>query len=55
VATILKPRGEDMKTAQELMRHNSSITRNLYARAVAETKRSAQSKARFHRKILTKD
>jgi integrase len=44
-ATILKSHGEDVKTVQELMRHaNSSITLNLYAQAVTETKRSAQSK-----------
>lgn len=44
-ATILKSHGEDVKTVQELMRHaNSSITLNLYAQAVTETKREAQSK-----------
>ena len=44
-ATILKSHGEDVKTVQELMRHaNSSVTLNLYAQAVTETKREAQSK-----------
>ncbi len=44
-ATILKSHGEDVKTVQELLRHaNSSVTLNLYAQAVTETKRSAQSK-----------
>ncbi|HEY0308057.1 MAG TPA: site-specific integrase [Acidobacteriaceae bacterium] len=44
-ATILKSHGEDVKTVQELLRHaSSSITLNLYAQAVTETKRSAQSK-----------
>ena len=44
-ATILKSHGEDVKTVQELLRHaNSSITLNLYAQAVTDTKRNAQSK-----------
>jgi integrase len=44
-ATILKSHGEDVKTVQELMRHaNSSVTLNLYAQAVTEIKRNAQSK-----------
>jgi hypothetical protein len=44
-ATILKSHGEDVKTVQELMRHaNSSVTLNLYAQAVTDIKRSAQSK-----------
>ncbi len=44
-ATILKSHGEDVKTVQELLRHaNSSITMNLYAQAVTDIKRSAQSK-----------
>jgi len=44
-ATILKSHGEDVKTVQELLRHaNSSITLNLYAQAITDTKRSAQSK-----------
>ncbi len=34
-----------MKTVQELLRHaNSSVTMNLYAQAVTDIKRSAQSK-----------
>ncbi len=44
-ATILKSHGEDVKTVQELLRHaNSSITLNLYAQAITDTKRSAQSR-----------
>lgn len=44
-ATILKSHGEDVKTVQELLRHaNSSITLNLYAQAVTDIKRTAQSK-----------
>jgi integrase len=44
-ATILKSRGEDLKTVQELLRHaNSGVTMNLYAHAVTDIKRSAQSK-----------
>jgi len=44
-ATILKSHGEDVKTVQELLRHaNSSVTLNLYAQAVTDIKRSAQSK-----------
>ena len=44
-ATILKSHGEDVKTVQELLRHaNSSVTMNLYAQAVTDIKRSAQSK-----------
>lgn len=44
-ATILKSHGEDVKTVQELMRHaNSSVTLNLYAQAVTDIKRNAQSK-----------
>ena len=36
---------EDVKTVQELMRHaNSSVTLNLYAQAVTDPKRNAQSK-----------
>ena len=43
--TILKSHGEDLKTVQEQLRHaNSSITLNLYAQAVIDIKRSAQSK-----------
>jgi integrase len=44
-ATILKSHGEDVKTVQELLRHaNSSVTMNLYAQAVTDIKRNAQSK-----------
>ncbi len=44
-ATLLKANGEDVKTVQELLRHaNSLITMNLYAQAVAEVKRQAQSR-----------
>jgi integrase len=44
-ATILKSHGEDVKTVQELLRHaNKSITLNLYAQAVTDIKRSAQSR-----------
>jgi len=44
-ATILKSHGEDVKTVQELLRHaNSSVTLNLYAQAVTDIKRNAQSK-----------
>jgi hypothetical protein len=41
----LKSHGEDVKTVQELLRHgNSGVTMNLYAQAVTDIKRSAQSK-----------
>ena len=44
-ATILRAHGEDVKTVQEFMRHaNSSVTLNLYAQAVTDIKRTAQSK-----------
>ena len=44
-ATILKSHGEDVKTVQELLRHaNSSVTMNIYAQAVTDIKRNAQSK-----------
>jgi integrase len=44
-ATLLKANGEDVKTVQELMRHaNSLVTMNLYAQAVTQTKRDAQSR-----------
>ena len=44
-ATLLKANGEDVKTVQELLRHaNISVTMNLYAQAVTDIKRSAQSK-----------
>ena len=38
------PEGEDAKTVQELLRHaDSLVTMNLYAQAVTEVKRPAQS------------
>ena len=44
-ATILRAHGEDVRTVQEFMRHaNSSVTLNLYAQAVTDIKRTAQSK-----------
>ena len=47
-ATMLKARGEDVKTVQELkelMRHASSkLTLDVYAPAVTEAKRSVQMK-----------
>jgi integrase len=44
-ATLLKANGEDVKTVQELLRHaNSLVTMNLYAQAVTEVKRNAQSR-----------
>ena len=44
-ATLLKANGEDVKTVQELLRHaNSLVTMNLYAQAVTEVKRQAQSR-----------
>lgn len=44
-ATILKSHGEDVKTAQELMRRaHSSVTLNLYAQVITETKREAKGK-----------
>jgi integrase len=44
-ATLLKANGEDVKTVQELLRHaNSLVTMNLYAQAVTEVKRKAQSR-----------
>ena len=44
-ATILKSHGEDVKTVQELLRHaNSSVTMNIYAQAVTDIKRNAQSR-----------
>jgi integrase len=40
-----EPPGEDVKTVQELLRHaNSSVTMNIYAQAVTDIKRNAQSK-----------
>lgn len=44
-ATRLKANGEDVKTVQELLRHaNSLVTINLYAQAITQNKRDAQSK-----------
>ncbi|HUZ05620.1 MAG TPA: site-specific integrase, partial [Acidobacteriaceae bacterium] len=44
-ATLLKANGEDVKTVQELLRHaNSLVTMNLYAQAITQTKREAQSR-----------
>ena len=44
-ATILKAHGEDVRTVQEHVRQaNSSMTLNLYAEALTDIKRTAQSK-----------
>ena len=44
-ATLLKGNGEDVKVVQELMRHaNISVTLNIYAQAITQTKRDAQSR-----------
>lgn len=44
-AMLLTASGEDIKTVQELLRHaNSLVTVNLYAQAVTEAKRQAQSR-----------
>jgi len=44
-ATCLKANGEDVKTVQELLRHaNSLVTMNLYAQAITQNKRDAQSR-----------
>lgn len=44
-ATFLKANGEDVKTVQELLRHaNSPVTMNLYAQAITQNKRDAQSR-----------
>ena len=44
-ATLLKANGEDVKTVQELLRHaNSLVTMNLYAQAITDVKRKAQSR-----------
>ena len=43
--TLLKANGEDVKTAQELLRHaNSRITLDVHTHAVNSNKRAAQSK-----------
>src|SRR5579862_1031362 len=40
-----KGNGEDVKVVQELMRHaNISVTLNIYAQAITQTKRDAQSR-----------
>jgi integrase len=44
-ARLLKADGEDVKTVQELLRPaNSLVTMNLYAQAVTQAKRQAQSR-----------
>lgn len=44
-ATFLKANGEDVKAVQELLRHaNSLVTLNLYAQAITQNKRDAQSR-----------
>jgi len=44
-ATLPKGNGEDVKVVQELMRHaNISVTLNIYAQAITQTKRDAQSR-----------
>ena len=44
-ATLLKANGEDVKAVQELLRHaNSIVTMNLYAQAITQNKRDAQSR-----------
>src|SRR5260370_42444963 len=44
-ATILKGGGEDVKTVQELMRHESSrLTLDVYAQALTAAKRAANLK-----------
>src|SRR5271169_2531060 len=44
-ATLLKGNGEDVKVVQELMRHaNISVTLNIYAQAITQAKRDAQSR-----------
>jgi integrase len=43
LATMLRQKGVDLKTAQELLRHaNSRITQDIYMQAVSEEKRVAQ-------------
>ncbi len=43
--TLLKAKGEDIKTVQELLRHaNRRITLDVYTQAVTSNKRAAQSK-----------
>jgi hypothetical protein len=44
-ATLLKGNGEDVKVVQELMRHaNISVTLNIFAQAITQSKRDAQSR-----------
>jgi integrase len=44
-ATVLKGNGEDVKVVQEIMRHaNISVTLNIYAQAITQSKRDAQSR-----------
>lgn len=44
-STLLVGNGEDVKTAQSLLRHaNPNITLGIYAHAIDQKKRSAQSK-----------
>jgi site-specific recombinase XerD len=43
LATMLRQKGVDIKTAQELLRHaNSRITQDIYMQAVSDEKRVAQ-------------
>ncbi len=43
-STLLKGIGEDVKVVEELMRHaNISVTLNIYAQAITQTKRDAQT------------
>jgi integrase len=45
LCNALQGKWEDVKTVQELLRHaNSLVTMNLYAQAVKEAKRQAQSR-----------
>jgi integrase len=45
LATMLRQRGVDIKTAQELLRHaNSRITLEIYQQSVSEEKREAQDR-----------
>ena len=46
LATMLRQKGVDVKTAQELLRHaNSRITLEIYQQSVSEEKRGAQNLA----------
>lgn len=45
---MLRQKGVDLKTAQELLRHaNSRITQDIYQQAVSEEKRAAQNRFGF--------